>query len=336
MNGDRRNRNIGREDEKKTKGAGQETATTERMACLTEKMVHVTIPDEENAGYIRDYSELGISNDFMFGKIMENEERCRVFLEQILNIRIDHIENLDRQKTIDEKIDAHGVRLDIYVEDGKTVYNCEMQTAESRDLGKRSRYYQSQIDLSCLNKGLRYSELKKSYIIFICTFDPFGLNRYIYTFENRCLEDPEPRLHDDAIKMFVNTKGVIGEVNDGFRELMHFLDTSEKKIYQNPLVNDLSDALEKARTMAEWRHQYMTMEMMKRDILEEGIEKGINIGIEKGIEKGIDIGALDTLIVTVKSMMQRLDLKVDEAIEIAAVPEKYRSIVKEKVEGARE
>ena len=71
----------------------------------------------------------------------------------------------------------------------------------------------------------------------------------------------------------------------------------------------------------------MTMEMMKRDILEEGIEKGIDIGIEKGI----DIGTLDTLIVTVKSMMQRLDLKVDEAIEIAAVPEKYRSIVKEKV-----
>ena len=68
----------------------------------------------------------------------------------------------------------------------------------------------------------------------------------------------------------------------------------------------------------------MTMEMMKRDIFEEGIKIGI------------DIVALDMLPVTVKSMMQRLDLKVDEAIEIAAVPEKYRSIVKEKVEGARE
>ena len=72
----------------------------------------------------------------------------------------------------------------------------------------------------------------------------------------------------------------------------------------------------------------MTMEMMIRDIFEEGIKIGTEIGIE--------IVALDTLIVTVKSMMQRLDLKVDEAIEIAAVPEKYRSIVKEKVEGARE
>ena len=72
----------------------------------------------------------------------------------------------------------------------------------------------------------------------------------------------------------------------------------------------------------------MTMEMMMRDIFEEGIKIGTEIGIE--------IVALDTLIVTVKSMMQRLNLKVDEAIEIAAVPEKYRSIVKEKVEGARE
>ena len=72
----------------------------------------------------------------------------------------------------------------------------------------------------------------------------------------------------------------------------------------------------------------MTMEMMKRDIFEEGIKIGTEIGI--------DIVALDMLPVIVKSMMQRLDLKVDEAIEIAAVPEKYRSIVKEKVEGARE
>ena len=76
----------------------------------------------------------------------------------------------------------------------------------------------------------------------------------------------------------------------------------------------------------------MTMEMMKRDIFEEGIK----IGTEIGTEIGIDIVALDMLPVIVKSMMQRLDLKVDEAIEIAAVPEKYRSIVKEKVEGARE
>lgn len=297
----------------------EKVGTAFEMPGLTGKKVHVTIPTGDCGRYVQDYSELGISNDFMFGKIMEDEERCRVFLEQILNIRIDHIENLDRQKTIDEKIDAHGVRLDIYVDDGKTIYNCEMQTTERRDLGKRSRYYQSQIDMSCLNKGLSYTALKKSYIIFICTFDPFGLDRYVYTFENRCLEDVRPSLRDEAIKMFVNTKGHIGDVNDDFRELMHFLDTSEKKVYQNPLVNNLSEALEKARTMEEWRHQYMTMEMLRIDSREEGRAEG-------RVE-----GALESLAATVKNIMKRLNLNADEAIEIAGVPEKYASAVKEKV-----
>ena len=63
---------------------------------------------------IPDYSSLGISSDFMFGKIMSAPEIARVFLEQILGLKIDHVEILERQKGIDEKPDARSVRLDIY------------------------------------------------------------------------------------------------------------------------------------------------------------------------------------------------------------------------------
>ena len=177
---------------------------------------------QEVLAEVQDYSKLGISNDFMFGRIMEEPERCRAFLEQILNIQIDHVEILERQKSIDEKIDTRSVRLDIYVEDGKTIYNCEMQAGVQRELGKRSRYYQSQIDMKCLSKGQDYSELKKSYVIFICTFDPFKGERFIYTFENVCLEDSSQQLNDETVKVFINTKGKVGEVSDDFRELMHF------------------------------------------------------------------------------------------------------------------
>ena len=48
-----------------------------------------------------------------------------------------------------------GVRLDIYAKDEKhTHYNVEMQARRQADLGKRSRYYHSQIDMECLKKGL--------------------------------------------------------------------------------------------------------------------------------------------------------------------------------------
>ena len=78
---------------------------------------------------IQKYEELGFTNDFMFCKIMQDKNICKPFLEEILGIKIDHIEYLEPQKTIDLKVDAKSVRLDIYVDDGKTVYDCEMQTS---------------------------------------------------------------------------------------------------------------------------------------------------------------------------------------------------------------
>lgn len=77
---------------------------------------------------IQKYEELGFTNDFMFSRIMQDKKICKPFLEMILGIKIDHIEYLESQKTIDLKVDAKSVRLDIFVDDGKTVYNCEMQT----------------------------------------------------------------------------------------------------------------------------------------------------------------------------------------------------------------
>ena len=87
------------------------------------------------------YESLGISNDFMFGRIMSDEKICKPFLETLLSMKIDHIKYLDEQKVVNPKVDAHSVRFDIYVDDGRTVYNCEMQTTANRNLPKRSRYY---------------------------------------------------------------------------------------------------------------------------------------------------------------------------------------------------
>ena len=53
------------------------------------------------------------------------------------------------------------------------------------DIGKRTRYYQSMIDIDSLLKGAVYSELKESYVIFICTSDPFESGLPVYTFERK-------------------------------------------------------------------------------------------------------------------------------------------------------
>ena len=131
------------------------------------------------------FEELELRDDSMFGVVMRDPKYCKPFLETILGIKISHIEYPKFQKTIDLSADAKSVRLDVYVEDGEnTVYNIEMQTTKKDNLPKRMRYYQGMIDLNILEKGEGYRNLKRSFVIFICTFDLFGQGRHLYTFEN--------------------------------------------------------------------------------------------------------------------------------------------------------
>ena len=130
------------------------------------------------------WEELSISNDFMFGKIMQNPELCKELLQRILpDLKIDHIEYPELQKSIKPDVDARSVRLDVYVQDNKDiVYDIEMQVSDTKELPKRSRYYQSVIDLQLIDKGQHYKKLNRSYIIFICPFDAYGKGSHIYTF----------------------------------------------------------------------------------------------------------------------------------------------------------
>ena len=160
----------------------------------------------------RSWETIGISNDFLFGKLMrEHPGLCQKLLQRILpELQIDHIEVVETQKSIDEDMDARSVRLDAYVrDDSERVYSIEMQMADTKELPKRSRYYSAMIDLQLLDKGMRYRYLNDSYIIFICPFDLYGKGRHMYTFDKRCKEDPELTMGDGATHIFLNTKGTM-------------------------------------------------------------------------------------------------------------------------------
>lgn len=55
------------------------------------------------------------------------------------------------QKVVDLLLESKGIRLDIYVNDENgTIYNVEMQKGNNKNLAKRSRYYQGNIDLDLI------------------------------------------------------------------------------------------------------------------------------------------------------------------------------------------
>ena len=131
-------------------------------------------------GQKMNWEEIGIENDFLFGKIMRKAEICRELLQVIFpEMEIGHIEYPEGQKSIEIDKDARGVRLDVYAEDSnEVVYSIEMQVLNRGNLERRSRYYQSLIDLQLLDRGMDYRKLNQSYVIFICPFDLFGKGRH--------------------------------------------------------------------------------------------------------------------------------------------------------------
>ena len=232
---------------------------------------------------IKRFEELEIQDDFMFGVIMRNPKYCKPFLETVLNIKIERIEYPKSQEVIDLSADAKSVRLDVYVEDGKgTVYNIEMQTTSNKNIPKRMRYYQGMIDLNILEKGEDYRSLKKSFVIFVCTFDLFGQGRHVYTFENRCVQDLELPLSDDTVKIILNTKGILDDVSIEMKSLLDYIDGKEP---EDDFTKELDDAVNEVRDNEKWRLEYMTLQMSYQEKYEMGVQDGIELGIEQGIDK---------------------------------------------------
>ena len=160
----------------------------------------------------------------------------------------------------------------MYVKDEKeVVYDIEMQVSHTKELAKRSRYYQSMIDLQLIDKGQLYDELKRSYVIFICPFDLYGKGRHIYTFENICKEDGSIFMGDEAVKIFLNAKGTLDDVSD---ELKAFLDYVAGKKPKDAYVERLEEAVKEAKKNREWRHEYMTLLMRDQENVKIGEKRG--------------------------------------------------------------
>ena len=234
---------------------------------------------------MKKYEELELRDDFMFSRIMSNPKFVKPLLETILGVKIRKIVYPQTQKNIDLSLQAKGIRLDVYVEDDQnTVFNLEMQTSDGANLPKRMRYYQGMIDLNILDKGQDYTTLKKSYVIFICTFDPFGEGRHIYTFCNTCQENTALTLDDDAVKIILSTKGTMDDVSPEMKRILDYIDG---KGASDKFTEELEEAVRSARQNERWRLDYMTLEYEYRQRYLEGKEEGREEGRAEGRERTI-------------------------------------------------
>ena len=241
--------------------------------------------------------DLTIKDNFLFGAVMSVEKNCKGFLEMVLGFPIAHVV-VSREKSLVYHPEYKGVRLDIYAEDeNHTHYNVEMQVRKKKALGKRSRYYHSQMVMELLANGEDYETLPETFVIFVCDFDPFEEHLYCYTFGNECRENTKVKLDDGSCTIFLSTKGENEE--EVPPELVRFLkfvtaDLEEsEEDFQDELVKQFQETIRNIKTDRKLGERYMIFEEMLREEKQEGrIEGRIEATQEAVLELLEDLGEL--------------------------------------------
>ena len=206
-----------------------------------------------------EWAHVGINNAFAFARVMTANKK--LLLELIQNglpeKHIVSIEDVRSEVEIRISGDAHGVRLDITARDDQNrLIDVEMQMKDEKNIPRRTRFYQSGIDQTLLEKGMDYNNLVDTVIMFITPFDPFGKRFYRYTFRNLCVEDAEIEFGDGTTKVVLNADGEKGNISEdlrGFLKLVAGDDAPAPDTFAWRVQNQVILARKNAR----WREQYM-------------------------------------------------------------------------------
>ncbi|MDD6596826.1 Rpn family recombination-promoting nuclease/putative transposase [Anaerovibrio sp.] len=230
---------------------------------------------------IAKWNKLTLRNNFMFRLVMEKQELCKKLIECILGIKIKSISYMEHEKSFEANLRSKGIRLDLFVidEDG-VAYDIEMQMDNSYKefLGRRTRYYVSTMDNNALKKGERYSQLRKSYVIFICTFDPFGRGLAKYTFNAICNEDHSLVLDDGVTRVFINTEGDRHRISKELASLIGYISTGE---VTDDYTKDLDEEVRTLRNDDGRERDYMTYMQTIMEHEDMAYSRGISQGISQ-------------------------------------------------------
>ena len=234
------------------------------------------------------FKDLNLNSSFLFAALFSDPEACKMLLEILLDRKISKV-NVKTENSILLSSDARCIRLDVNARDEFNVnYDIDAQNTDEGNIVKRARYYQAEMDVAELKPGDDFNRLPDSYVIFICTFDPFGEGLYRYTFIERC-EENGMALQDGTCKIFINTKGTnIKEVPE---VLIHFLEYYENSTDEyvssidDKAISNIHHKVTQLKSSREWEAGYMKMEELlekkKREGHLEGIKEGQHYALVK-------------------------------------------------------
>lgn len=133
------------------------------------------------------------------------------------------------------------------------------------------------MDMDALTKGTEYEELKNTYIIFVCMFDPFGKNYQKYTFKKVCSEDDALKLDDGSVTMILTDSPGEPEIEEFYRYLKNSTDEVAESS-KSEFVKRLNHQVQKVRYDRNTEVEYLNFERLQK----EQFNRGLSIGEARG------------------------------------------------------
>lgn len=255
----------------------------------------------------KEWSEAGICNAFIFGKIMTTYPDLLLELLQfsLPEFHIQTIQNAQKEVDLKLAMDSHGIRLDVSTHDDcGRIINVEMQLRDEKNIPKRMRYYSGAIDQTLLEPGFNYSSLPETVILFITPFDPFGRSFLRYTFRAFCAEDRELELRDGTTKVVLNAVGTKGDITEGLRGFLQLV-AGNLNVEKGSFADRVQEKVLIARQNSKWRREYMDWKMTLLNEREKGREEGRKEGREEGRKEGREEGGILEQIETIIKKLQK-------------------------------
>ena len=259
--------------------------------------------------------DLNLLDRFLFSQAADDPDTMRDMLEIILGREV--VLKLLPQTEKEQRTHPLNryVRLDVWaMDEEERIYNTEVQKEDTGNLPKRSRFYQALIDSNLLKPGeVGFQRLNPVYIILICPFDLFGYGLYRYTFQMQCKEVPGLSLQDDAIRIFLNTRGQHTEgVSQELIELLRYMEHTTEEVSASctsERIHNIQKRIHAIKSSEKIGVKYM--QAWEEKILEQ----------EKAREEGHASGLREGLIQKLKELVEKKVQKGYSAEEIAEMLE---------------
>ena len=258
------------------------------------------------------FDKLTLANDFVFKMVLENEEICKRLIEMVLGRKVVRIVSLETEKTLSEGFFSHTVRFDVYVEGSSEVIDFEIQCSPIKGIAKRAREYQANLDVEQLSKGKPYSSLKESWIVFFCTFDPFGKGLPVYTVRQTYEEAHDTKYDDGTHKVFYNCTAWEKCEDEQMRAFLKLIMGMEAETeYTRQIVRVMRTSLKREDV----RRNYMRLQ----EIVDQRVEENKMLWIAQGDTQGFARGTHNTRVDTARAFLA-MGLSVQQVAQGTGLP----------------